>query len=97
MHTTQFMKNFITLAISILLGFLLSVVSCQNSKKNTESRSEKKVLIAKNGEATPFDSTLVAPFSTNTLSLKNFKKRLRLYTKNNTIITFGLIKKESKK
>ena len=76
------MRNFITLAISLLLGFLLSIVSCQNSKKNTESSTEKKMSISKKLEITPFDSTLVAPFFDQYPELKKFQKEVTtLYQK----------------
>lgn len=76
------MRKIITLSISIVLGILLLVVSCQNSKKETKKIAVKSISNYKKLEIASFDSTLVAPFFSQYPELKKFQKEVvALYQK----------------
>ena len=77
MYAVQTMKKIITLAITLVLGFLLSVISCQNSKKETRASFAKDKLTL-----STFDSTLVAPFFDHYPELKKYQNEVvSLYQK----------------
>ena len=71
------MKKSIRLLTKIIIGFLLIVIACQNSKKETKASFSKAKLILPT-----FDSTLVAPFFDQYPELKKFQNEVTtLYQK----------------
>ncbi len=71
------MKKGICLLTKIIIGFLLIVISCQNSKKETKASFAKDKLTL-----SAFDSTLVAPFFDQYPELKKYQNEVvSLYQK----------------
>ena len=76
------MKKSLGQLTKIILFFLLLIVSCQNSKKETKKMAVKTISNYKKLELTPFDSTLVAPFFNQYPELKKFQNEVvTLYQK----------------
>jgi murein L,D-transpeptidase YcbB/YkuD len=76
------MKKSLGQLTKIILFFLLLIVSCQNSKKETKKMAVKTISNYKTLELTTFDSTLVAPFFNQYPELKKFQNEVvTLYQK----------------